>query len=96
MWTQPGVVDGMRELGPNLTATRHKPAYVNGVQTLFTVIGILGLVFMAFAALFVASLLFQLAMRPLAPKLAKKYDHLKAMMPAGPPREGRARVMRYR
>jgi hypothetical protein len=63
------------------------------VQTFITVIGILGLVFLAFTALFVASLLFQLAMRPFAPKLAKKYDHLKGMMPAGPPRQGHAQVI---
>jgi len=64
------------------------------VQTFITVIGILGLVFLAFAAMFVASLLAQLAMRPFAPKLAKKYDHLKGILPTGPPREGRARVIR--
>jgi hypothetical protein len=64
------------------------------VQTLFTVIGILGLVFVAFAFLFVVSLLAQLVMKPFAPKLAKKYDHLKGMMPAGPPRAGHASVIR--
>ena len=63
------------------------------MQTLFTVIGIVGLVFVAFALLFVASLIFQLAMRPIAPKLAKKYDHLKGMLPAGPPRAGHASVI---
>ena len=64
------------------------------MQTLFTVIGILGLVFVAFAFLFVVSLLAQVAMKPFAPKLAKKYDNLKGMMPAGPPRQGQARVIR--
>jgi hypothetical protein len=68
-------------------------AYFKVVQTLITIIGILGLVFVAFAALFVASLLIQLAMRPFAPKLAKKYDHLKGMLPAGPPRAGHASVI---
>jgi hypothetical protein len=63
------------------------------VQTLFTVIGILGLVFVAFAFFFVVSLLGQLVMKPFAPKLAKKYDHLKGMMPAGPPRPGHASVI---
>ncbi|MNC96913.1 hypothetical protein D3C83_144130 [compost metagenome] len=63
------------------------------MQTLFTVIGIVGLVFVLFAGLFVASLLLQLALRQFAPKLAKKYDHLKAIMPAGPPRAGHASVI---
>jgi hypothetical protein len=63
------------------------------VQTLFTVIGILGLVFVAFAFFFVVSLIAQVAMKPFAPKIAKKYDHLKGMMPAGPPRQGQARVI---
>jgi hypothetical protein len=63
------------------------------VQTLITVIGILGLVFVAFAFLFVVSLIGQLVMRPFAPRLAKKYDHIKGMLPAGPPRAGHASVI---
>ena len=63
------------------------------MQTLFTVIGILGLVFVAFAFFFVVSLIALVVMKPFAPKLAKKYDHLKGMMPAGPPRQGRANVI---
>ncbi len=90
---QPGVVDGVRELGPDVTATRLKPAYVSCMQTLFTVIGILGLVFVAFVAVFVVTLVVQLAMRPFMPKLAKKYDHLKGMIPPGPPRPGHASVI---
>jgi hypothetical protein len=53
----------------------------------------LGLVFVAFAFLFVVSLVAQVAMKPFAPKLAKKYDHLKGMLPAGPPRQGHAQVI---
>jgi hypothetical protein len=63
------------------------------MQTLFTVIGILGLVFVVFAAIFVVSLLVQLALAPFTPRIAKRYDDLKAKLPAGPPRSGHASVI---
>lgn len=63
------------------------------MTTLFTVIGVLGLVFVVFVALFVVSLLVQLALAPFAPRIAKRYDNLKAKLPAGPPRPGHASVI---
>jgi hypothetical protein len=63
------------------------------METLFTVIALLGLVFVAFAAIFVVSLVAQLVMAPFMPRLGKRYDVLKSKLPAGPPRPGRASVI---